>query len=62
MIELPITGRGLAIAVGLVLLGIVALYASSVWTVALAAIVLAIVGYLVYIVGYRIDHALKNGL
>lgn len=62
MIELPVTGRGLFIAGCLVLLGIVALYASSVWTVALAAIVLAIVGYLVYIVGYRIDDALKNGL
>lgn len=62
MIELPITGRGLFIAAGLGLLGIVAIYASSAWTVALGAIVLLVVGYLLYIVGYRIDDALKNGL
>ena len=61
MIELPVTGRGLGIAIGLILLGIVALYASSAWTVALAGIVLAVAGYLVYIVGYRVDDALKNG-
>ncbi|MFW5956760.1 MAG: hypothetical protein ACOCQY_05090 [Halorhabdus sp.] len=61
MIELPITGRGMAIGVGLVLLGVVALYASSMWTVLLAAFVLLVVGYLCYIVGYRIDQRLKNG-
>jgi len=62
MIELPVTGRGLGIAIGLVLLAIVAVYASSAWTVLLAAIVLALLGYLLYIVGYRVDQALKNGL
>jgi len=62
MIELPVTGRGLGIAIGLVLLGIVAVYASSAWTVVLAAIVLAVIGYLLYIIGYRVDQALKNGL
>jgi len=61
MIELPVTGRGLFIGICIVLIGIVAIYASSAWTVLLAAIVLAIVGYLVYIVGYRVDDALKNG-
>ena len=61
MIELPVTSRGLFIALCLILLGIVAIYASTMWTVVLAAIVLALVGYLAYIVGYRVDRALKNG-
>ena len=61
MIELPVTGRGLFIVTGLLLLGVVAIYASSAWTILLGAIVLLVVGYLLYIVGYRIDDALKNG-
>ncbi len=61
MIELPVTGRGLIIATGLVLLAVVAIYASSAWTVVLAAMVLALAGYLLYIIGYRIDDVLKNG-
>lgn len=59
---LPSTAKGVLIALAVLALLVVAVYAGTTLTVAVGAVVIAVLAYGIYVLGYRLDHLLKHGL
>jgi len=61
MSMLPTTSRGVVGVIGLLLFVLIVLYASTLGTILVGAVLLLLVGWLAVSVIYRIDYWLKHG-
>lgn len=60
LIQTPRTSKGLLIALGVLALIVVWLYATTMLTVALGALVIGVLLYAVYLIGVRIHRFLRD--
>lgn len=60
-IDAPQSGSGILLILGLIALIIIYLFATSLGTVLLGAVVLFIIGYLILVVGGRLNDWLRHG-
>ena len=58
---LPTSFRGLLALIAVVLFVVVVVYASTVGTMLVGGVILAVGAYLAYLLGYRVDKWLKHG-
>lgn len=59
--SLPTSFRGLLALIAVVLFVIIVMYASTVGTMLVGGVILAVGVYVVYLLGYRVDKWLKHG-
>lgn len=58
--RLPNTGKGVLIALGLLGIAVVYVYATTILTVVIGAVVIAAVLYAVYVILYRLNRLLRD--
>lgn len=59
--DLPTTVKGTYLLIGLLVAGLFVLFTQTFWGAVLAVIGLAILWYVLYVVGYRADRRVRRG-